>query len=141
LPRALLRECLRELEEPAHEFLRMFDAPFTFEIDQDVSFLVTKTNGVRHSAARLSGAELLILALSVRLALLQTFTRDAGFLCLDEPTYGLDVDNRRALESVIEIMRDYARTSGTQIIVVTHEPTLAARYDHRIDLTRSAPMT
>ncbi|WBY03151.1 ATP-binding cassette domain-containing protein [Ramlibacter tataouinensis] len=71
--------------------------------------------------ARLSTGE------SQRLALLRAITPDNRVLLLDEPTSGLDPESRDGIES---LLREQL-AAGTGIVLVTHDPGLAARLGHR----------
>ncbi|MGU3502312.1 zinc ABC transporter ATP-binding protein AztA [Mycobacterium sp. C31M] len=65
-----------------------------------------------------------------RVLLAQAFAQEAPVLLLDEPTTGLDSASSTL---VIERLRNLADT-GTTVIAATHDDTLIAAADHRIDL-------
>ena len=57
--------------------------------------------------------------------------RQPKILIADEPTGNLDSTNGRAIIDLFEKIRD---EFGTTIIVVTHDPAVAARADREIKL-------
>ena len=69
-----------------------------------------------------------------RLAILRALRLNRPLLILDEATSALDGEKR---DLVFELLRKRAN-SGTNIILVTHDPTLAAQCDSVLDLGRSA---
>ena len=58
------------------------------------------------------------------MALARAFVQPAALLFADEPTGNLDAANRR---DVIELMAELNREAGTTLVLVTHDPELAAR--------------
>lgn len=76
-------------------------------------------------AGTLSGGE------RQRLGLARAFLADAPVILLDEPTSALDADTARRVWSELE---DLAHGAGKAVIVVTHDPALAGRADHRVTL-------
>ncbi|ENQ3161574.1 ATP-binding cassette domain-containing protein [Pseudomonas aeruginosa] len=81
-------------------------------------------------AARLSGGE------RQRVGLARVFLAPAPVVLLDEPTSALDADTATKL---VVALRDLARTRGLTLVMVTHDPALAALADARFELGRAVP--
>ncbi|MGO9673279.1 MAG: ABC transporter ATP-binding protein [Methylocella sp.] len=76
-----------------------------------------------HYPAQLSGGE------QQRVALARALAPNPSILVADEPTGNLDAATG---ESIIELMFALRRDRGATLVLVTHDPTLAARCDRRI---------
>ena len=79
-----------------------------------------------HYPAQLSGGE------QQRVGLARAFAASPKVLFADEPTGSLDADTGRA---VIDLLVELNRDAGTTLVLVTHDPALAARARRVIRLT------
>ena len=82
-----------------------------------------------HYPAQLSGGE------QQRVAVARAFANRPKLLFADEPTGNLDAVNG---QNVVELLAELNRELGTTIVLVTHEPELAARADRTLRLRDGA---
>jgi putative ABC transport system ATP-binding protein len=79
-----------------------------------------------HRPAALSGGE------QQRVGLARAMIAKPRLLLADEPTGNLDQETGA---KVVELMFDLARKQGTAVLMITHDPALAARADHVFTMT------
>ena len=80
---------------------------------------------LHHLPAQLSGGE------QQRVALARAFNGRPAILFADEPTGNLD---RQTGDKIADLLFSLNREHGTTLILVTHDPLLAARCDRRLRL-------
>ncbi len=81
------------------------------------------TERAGHYPRQLSGGE------QQRVAIARAFAPRPGILFADEPTGNLDETTG---EHIIDLLLDLRRDSGAALVLVTHDPRLAARCDRRL---------
>jgi putative ABC transport system ATP-binding protein len=80
---------------------------------------------MHHYPVQLSGGE------QQRVALARAFVIDPPIVLADEPTGNLDSTNG---EQVLKLLTERQRENNTTLVMVTHDPQIAARADRRIHL-------
>ncbi len=83
----------------------------------------------RHYPSQLSGGE------QQRVALARAFVTEPKILFADEPTGSLDRPNAAA---ALDLMLQLSRSRSTAVLVVTHDPDVAARANRVLDLRDGA---
>lgn len=78
-----------------------------------------------HYPGQLSGGE------QQRVAIARAFANEPRVLFADEPTGNLDHDTA---QGIVEMLFELNRAARTALVLVTHDPDLAARASHRIRL-------
>ena len=66
-----------------------------------------------------------------RVAIARALVRSPQLVLADEPTGNLDT---RSSDSIFELLRRFNRDFGTALLIVTHDPRLAARCDRIIEM-------
>lgn len=137
LPRLIHQHAVANLMAGINENLENFGSPFKLDVTDDLEFFATFKNGVKQPVARLSGGQLVVCALAGRLELNRQFAGELGMLVLDEPTAGLDQFNLDCLETVFSRLAAQTKKRGHQVIMVTHESSLANVFDKVLTLERT----
>jgi putative ABC transport system ATP-binding protein len=83
-------------------------------------------NRLDHLPEALSGGE------QQRVGLARAMVTRPALLLADEPTGNLDQETGRR---IIELMLKLARERGTAILLITHDPNIAARADRRLEMS------
>ena len=78
-----------------------------------------------HYPSQLSGGE------QQRVAVARAFAPEPGILLVDEPTGNLDVETG---QQVMDLLFDMHRRLGTTMVLISHDPALAARCDRTVKL-------
>jgi exonuclease SbcC len=134
MPKVMASDMMRRLVYVTNEFLTEFGPPFHLDVDSEGEFVVQFPAGKMQPPGRLSGGERVILALAFRLAVHATFAAQIKLICLDEPTVGLDEYNLDCLGRAFQRLGVISRSAGLQVVVVTHEQSIAHLFDHQIRL-------
>jgi DNA repair exonuclease SbcCD ATPase subunit len=135
LPKHLTVNYLRSTVKKLNGYLDDFSVKFSIMVDDDLTFWATLSDGTVIAASRLSGGEKVVLSLAFRLAV-QSDLNGINLLVLDEPTVCLDDDNIACLEKAFDRLRAMSKSSGLQVIVVSHESAIERMCDHTFTLNR-----
>jgi putative ABC transport system ATP-binding protein len=80
---------------------------------------------LEHAAGQLSGGE------RQRVAIARVLACEPGLILADEPTGSLDSARSR---QIVELLRSISRDRGAMVVIVTHDPAVAALADRRYTL-------
>lgn len=121
LPRLLVNELLGVLNKNLNKFLNQFNFPF--EVNWSSSGALTYKNEIGQDldAKLLSGGQRYVLVVALRCAFASLFKAKFPLFVMDEPTTGLDVENREALSSVITA---FAESRNMTTVIPTHDDML-----------------
>jgi len=133
-PAAVARYYLTTLNTAWNDMLETLDVPFSAQILSDLDICLCFNDNPSAFVEDASGGQATCLSLALMLASNRLFAPDTGLLILDEPTYGADAEHVEAIADVLRQAQSYAKSTGMQIIVVTHEPALKSGFDHVITL-------
>jgi putative ABC transport system ATP-binding protein len=103
--------------------------PLTPAVRQRAAELLDALGLSRHRRthpARLSQGE------RQRVAIARALVTQPGLLLADEPTAGLDPTQSAA---VLDLLWQLSEARGLTLLMVTHDPALLARFDHRLDVS------
>jgi len=93
---------------------------------RDLLAAVGLAGRIDHRPSELSGGE------CQRVAVARALINRPGLLLCDEPTGSLD---RQTATTVADVLFDLHRAEDTLLVIVTHDPELAARCDRRLELS------
>lgn len=136
LPRKVAVNYLKQTVFKINNYLEDFNAAFRIYSDDELVFWAKFDDGRDLPASRLSGGEKGLLSMAFRLAVQFGVAANVNLLVLDEPTVGLDDDNVECLETAFNRLRSMARSSGMQVLIVSHEKAIERMCDHTLSLYR-----
>jgi len=136
LPALMMREYANRINKRMAHYMEIWEAPFQFYLDADLSFRAKFSNGFELPAHRLSGGQKIVASTSFRLAMSDTFARSVGLLILDEPTNHLDESNVVHLQQLLLKLKQFSGSTGRQILIVTHAESLTSFFDQTIKLAK-----
>lgn len=122
LPRLLVTEMLQALNAKLSFYLSKFNFPYSVIWTADGGIIYSDGSDDWHRVSQLSGGQKYVFVISFRCALADMLSSSFPFFVMDEPTTGLDVDNRAALSEVLQ--RVVEQFPNRYIVVPTHDEML-----------------
>ena len=122
LPRLLVEDMLEILNSMLDKYLSRFSFPYKVVWASAGSLLYSDDFGQWHKASQLSGGQKYVLVIALRCALIDMLQSEFPLFVLDEPTTGLDVENREALSAVLSAV--VAASDDRILVVPTHDELL-----------------
>ncbi len=139
-PRVLTQSVMSVLTDSVNSYLDKFGSAFTVEPSSEgMGFLVRFSDGrdmpdQLPDASHLSGGQKIALAVAFRFAVYAIFSNKLGLLSLDEPTAYLDAETIGRFGDLLQKIAQIARNSGLQVLMATHESSLAGVFDQTIQI-------
>ncbi len=82
---------------------------------------------INHTPTKMSGGEM------QRVAIARALANDPKIIMADEPTGNLDKANA---DNVLDLFDEIARQKGVSVLMITHDETMAGRYQHVLHLDK-----
>ena len=134
VPRILLDDIRDELNSQLSHFTQLFEFPYDVVWGEDGSMQFDSVTGGYVDASRLSGGQKYVLSLIYRCVLAEMLNATFPILVLDEPTTGLDVQNRELLVNMLRNVSAILSQRGMSLLIPTHDKLLTASADNVISI-------
>lgn len=138
LPRIVHLSYLEEIIDKVNVTLGDFGTPFTVDSRGGLQFVARFVDGTEMVDEGLSGGQAVLLAIPFRLTMNSLFAPQLGTMVLDEPTDGLDNENRARAADVFRQLGKIIQGQGKQVIVITHDQALETCFNQKLVLKRHA---
>ena len=122
LPRMLIEDILEKLNLLIEQELNEFSFPYKVQWCSSGALVYSDFSGNLHPCKMLSGGQKYVLVLAARCAFKRLLNTSFPFFVLDEPTTGLDVQNREFLSVALTKLRD--RYPEMSMVIPTHDTML-----------------
>ena len=124
LPRLLVATARGELNKRLAEYLELFDFPYVVQWTPSGGIDYMNAFGEMLPASSLSGGQKYLLAVANRCAAADLLGSTFPLMVLDEPTTGLDDDNRSKMAVMLQKVAQTLNGKGVSLIVPTHDDEL-----------------
>ena len=122
LPRLLIEDILENLNLLMEQELSEFSFPYTVRWCSNGALVYSEATGEPHPVRKLSGGQKYVVVLAMRCAFKRLLNTSFPFFVLDEPTTGLDVQNREYLSQSLNKLRD--KYQDLVMVIPTHDQML-----------------
>lgn len=133
LPRILLENAINQLNTHLMYYINLFGFPYKCQVFSDGRFMYSDDKDSWHNTKLLSGGQKYMVSIMLKLASAATLKTDFPFYVLDEPTTGLDTENRRLLAELFKDMEE--KINPLYLIIPTHDTEISDVSTNIIKLT------
>jgi DNA repair exonuclease SbcCD ATPase subunit len=123
LPRMLMENAITQLNTHLTYYINLFNFPYKCQVFADGTFMYASDKDEWHNTRLLSGGQKYMVAIMLKLALAAVLKTSFPFYVLDEPTTGLDTENRRLLADLFRDME--AKINPLYLLIPTHDIEIA----------------
>lgn len=121
IPRVLIEKLLERLNKVMESYLIKFNFPYTVKFASGGKFIYFTSDGECHETKKLSGGQQYVVVIAFRCALADILNTKFPLFVFDEPTTGLDIQNRDALS---EVLLTLGEIKNKVVIIPTHDEKL-----------------
>lgn len=123
LPRLMMENIIQQLNNHLLYYINLFGFKYNCKVMTDGDFLFLNEADNWVSTKHLSGGQKYLVAIMLKLASAATIRTSFPFYVLDEPTTGLDYQNRQLLADLFKDME--AKLKPLYLVIPTHDSELA----------------
>lgn len=123
LPRLMMENIVQQLNNHLLYYINLFGFKYNCKVMTDGDFLFLNEADNWVSTKHLSGGQKYLVAIMLKLASAATIRTSFPFYVLDEPTTGLDYQNRQLLADLFKDME--AKLKPLYLVIPTHDSELA----------------
>lgn len=126
LPRLLVSTARSELNKKLANYLELFEFPYTVQWTAAGGIDYVNSFGDSLPASSLSGGQKYLLAVANRCAAADLIGSTFPLMVLDEPTTGLDDENRSKMAVMLQKVAQTLNGRGVSLVIPTHDDELLA---------------
>lgn len=121
IPRLLLIDTINSINVSLASYVDKFEFKYPLRLSIDGSFLYYNMATGWQDVNKLSGGQQYIVAIILKLCLIEELKTSFPFIILDEPTTGMDDVNRGILAALLQNIADKLSKNDLSLIIPTHD--------------------
>ena len=134
LQRVLLKKTIVRLNREISKGIEIFGFPYVFFVSEDGEILFNSETRENIDVRFLSGGQLYVAAVIVRLAFAKALCSTFPIVALDEPSTCLDDTSRTMLSELLGVINQQAVSDGLFVVVPTHDTLITAVANQNINI-------